>query len=119
VPLPDASADVVLLSQTLHHAADPAHALAEAARLLRPGGHLLVLELRAHQETWVREKLGDRHLGFADDSLQVLLAGADLTDVRVSVGSRRSGDPFTVLIASGRKGESRRLSARKRSTKSI
>jgi SAM-dependent methyltransferase len=101
VPLPDASADLVLLSQTLHHAADPSRALAEAVRLVRPRGKVLLLELRAHAETWVRDKLGDRHLGFSDDALHALLAEAGLTDIKVTVGARRAGDPFTVLVASG------------------
>ena len=52
-----------LLSQTLHHAADPARASREAARVLRPGGRVLMLDLRAHGEAWVRDKLGDRWLG--------------------------------------------------------
>jgi len=101
LPLDSASVDVALLSQALHHAEDPAAALAEAVRVVRPGGRVLVLELRAHDEAWVREKLGDRHLGFSDERLETLLNDAGLTSVRVSVGSRRAGDPFTVLIASG------------------
>ena len=71
--------------------------------MLRPGGKLLLLDLRAHDEHWVRDKLGDRHLGFADDELEALLRHAGLADVRLSVGSRRAGDPFTVSIASGTK----------------
>jgi SAM-dependent methyltransferase len=101
LPLDSASVDIALLSQALHHADVPAVALAEAVRVVRPGGRVLVLELRAHHEAWVREKLGDRHLGFSDDDLAALLRDAGLTGVRVSVGSRRAGDPFTVLIASG------------------
>jgi SAM-dependent methyltransferase len=101
LPLDAASVDVAILSQALHHAAEPAVALAEAARVLRPGGKLLVLDLRAHDQSWVRDKLGDRHLGFTDDALAGLLTGAGLTGVRVAVGSRRAGDPFTVLVASG------------------
>lgn len=103
LPLTAGSVDVALLSQALHHATDPAQAAAEAVRVLRPGGKLLVLELRAHDEAWVRDKLGDRHLGFADDELQHLLRTAGLTDLKSSVGSRRAGDPFTVLVASGTK----------------
>jgi SAM-dependent methyltransferase len=106
VPLDDGSADAALLSQSLHHATDPAHALAEAVRIVRPGGTVLILELRAHDQTWVRDKLGDRHLGFSDDGLQALLGQAGLVDLRVGVGSRRAGDPFTVLVASGRKPDS-------------
>jgi hypothetical protein len=51
----------------------------------------------------VTERLGDRWRGFADDALEKLLAGAGLTNIRISVGARRAGDPFTVLIASGQK----------------
>jgi SAM-dependent methyltransferase len=103
LPLDNASVDVALLCQALHHAANPAHATAEAVRVLRPGGKLLVLDLRVHEEAWVRDKLGDRHLGFADAALEGLLHDAGLTDVKLSVGSRRAGDPFTVLVASGTK----------------
>lgn len=101
LPLESSSVDVALLSQTLHHAVDPAQAVAEAARVVRPGGKVLVLDLRGHDEAWVKDKLGDRHLGFADQALTDLLGGAGLADVKVTVGSRRAGDPFTVLIASG------------------
>jgi ArsR family transcriptional regulator len=103
LPIRDASVDVALLSQALHHAADPARALAEAARIVVPGGRVLVLDLRAHDEHWVRERLGDRWTGFADAELRKLLEGAGLDDVNVAVGARRTGDPFTVLIASGLK----------------
>jgi ArsR family transcriptional regulator len=101
LPIADESVDVALFSQALHHAADPARALAEGVRILSPGGRVLVLDLREHDQAWVRERLGDRWLGFSREQLSALLAGAGLVDVRVSVGARRSGDPFTVLIASG------------------
>jgi SAM-dependent methyltransferase len=103
LPLKDSSVDVALLSQALHHAEDPARALAEAARIVRPGGHVLLLDLRRHGEHWVRERLGDRWLGFEDEELQRLLETAGLKDVKVSVGARRARDPFTVLVASGTK----------------
>jgi ArsR family transcriptional regulator len=107
LPIDDHSVDVALFSQALHHAVDPAQAMAEAVRVVRPGGKVLVLELGAHDEAWVREKLGDRHLGFSEDTLAALLTGAGLTEVKVTVGSRRAGDPFTVLVASGTRQMSR------------
>ena len=101
LPIDDASVDVALLSQALHHADDPQQALAEAVRILVPGGRVLLLDLREHSESWVRERLGDRWTGFSEEKLRQLLRGAGLENVRVTVGARRTGDPFTVLIASG------------------
>jgi SAM-dependent methyltransferase len=103
LPLRDRSVDVALLSQALHHAPDPVRAVAEAARIVVPGGRVLVLDLRQHEERWVRTRLGDRWLGFSDEALTTLLKDAGLADVKVGVGARRTGDPFTVIVASGAK----------------
>ena len=103
LPLDDASVDVALLSQTLHHASDPPRAVAEAVRILRPGGRVLVLDLREHDQAWVRTRLGDRHLGFSPPQIETMLRDAGLRDVRVQVGARKNGDPFVVLVASGAK----------------
>jgi ArsR family transcriptional regulator len=103
LPIDDAAIDVALLSQALHHAERPEAALAEAHRILRPGGRVLVLDLREHDESWVRAKLGDRWLGFSEARLHELLAGAGFERVVVRVGARTPGDAFTVLIAAGTK----------------
>jgi ArsR family transcriptional regulator len=101
LPLRDDSIDVALLSQSLHHASDPERAIAETVRVLRPSGRVLVLDLREHDQGWVKNRFGDRHLGFADTALDALLRGGGLSDVRVQVGASKPGDPFAVLIASG------------------
>jgi ArsR family transcriptional regulator len=103
LPLKDASVDVALLSQALHHAGRPEKAIAEAVRVTRPGGRVLILDLREHQEEWVRTKLGDRALGFRDTALRDMLVSTGLGDIKVAVGARKAGDPFTVLIACGAK----------------
>jgi SAM-dependent methyltransferase len=103
LPIGDESIDIALLSQTLHHVERPSAALAEAWRILRPTGRLLLLDLREHDERWVKSKLGDRWLGFKDDELRELLGSAGFGNVIVRVGARRPGDPFTVLIAAGTK----------------
>jgi ArsR family transcriptional regulator len=117
LPIDSASVDVALLSQSLHQAADPALAVTEAVRILRPGGRLLVLELRPHDQTWVRERLGDQWLGFADDALARLLRAAGLVDVSVQLGARRAGGPFAVTIACGCKREPPREPRRVRATR--
>jgi ArsR family transcriptional regulator len=102
LPLKDRSVDIVLLSQALHHADSPEGAVAEARRILRPGGRIVVLDLRQHDEGWVRATLGDRWLGFTEERLRDLLAGAGFEQVVVRVAARRAGDPFTVLVGGGR-----------------
>ena len=115
VPLADASVDAALLSQALHHAQDPRRAIAEAVRIVVPGGRVLVLDLRTHDQAWVRERLGDRWLGFTDAKLADMLRACGLDDVTVDVGAHLTGDPFTVLIASGVKPVTRgRQTARRR-----
>jgi ArsR family transcriptional regulator len=114
LPLESESVDVALLSQALHHAADPERAVAEAVRILVPGGRLLVLELREHDQEWVRERLGDRALGFSEPQLRRLLVAGQLTKVQTSVGASKTGDPFAVLVAIGHKpGPARATTARR------
>ena len=103
LPIDTASMDVALLSQALHHASDPAGALLEASRILKTGGRLLILDLRPHDETWVREKLGDQWFGFSDEHLTGMLNRAGFSDAKVQLGARRTNDPFTVLLAIGTK----------------
>ena len=59
------SIDVALLSQSLHHASDPERAVAEAGARPAAGRPAAVLDLKAHDQTWVRARFGDRHLGFS------------------------------------------------------
>jgi ArsR family transcriptional regulator len=101
LPIDSESVDVALFSQALHHAIDPKRAVAEAVRILRPGGQLLVLDLREHDQAWVRDRVGDRWLGFKDEELERMLKSAGMSDVTVRIGARLAGDPFIVLVASG------------------
>jgi len=64
IPLPDQCADLVIMSQVLHHAAVPEEAIHEALRVLAPKGKLVLIDLAAHDQEWVREHYGDLWLGF-------------------------------------------------------
>jgi ArsR family transcriptional regulator len=79
LPLPDASYDLVLLQMVLHYAEDPEAAVAEARRVLAPGGRLLVVDLAPHERADLRALMGHRALGFSDEDMQALLQGAGLT----------------------------------------
>jgi ubiquinone/menaquinone biosynthesis C-methylase UbiE len=78
VPLPDGAADAVVLHQVLHFLDDPAAAIAEAARLLKPGGKLLVVDFAPHELEFLRDRSAHRRLGFARDQLSRWLESAGL-----------------------------------------
>ena len=79
LPLQDDSFDLVVLQMVLHYAEDPAAALAEAARVLRPGGRLAVVDLAPHADPEPMARLAHRWPGFSDGRMLSLLAGAGLT----------------------------------------
>jgi ubiquinone/menaquinone biosynthesis C-methylase UbiE len=81
LPLDDESVDAAFLSQALHHAARPAVAISEAARILRPGGTLVVLDLLSHEQEWLREQWADQWLGFKEEQLQHWMDQAGLEPV--------------------------------------
>jgi SAM-dependent methyltransferase len=101
-PLEDASVDVVILSQALHHAAEPARAVAAAHRILRPGGQLLILDLSRHTFEQAHELYGDRWLGFTGGELQHWLEAAGFKSVEVTVVAREDEPPhFETILAGG------------------
>lgn len=119
LPLEDEDYDVVVLSQALHHAERPERALAESVRITRPGGKVLVIDLLAHSEDWVREKLQDRHQGFTEAALQGLLASAGLEQVSVQRVARDPHPPhFMTLVAVGARPAKSRANSPKRSRSS-
>jgi len=98
--LPAKSFDVALLSQSLHHAANPADVIREAHRLLAPGGRLLLLDLLAHEEDWMRAKFGDFWLGFAEHDLRgwIQSAGFRITHFEITPPSPEYPDLEGVLV---------------------
>ena len=103
-PLPDRSVDLVLLSQALHHAENPRKALTEAHRILKPGGQVLILDLRAHRFEKARELYADRWLGFKENDLHDWMEEAGFRASEVRVVAKEPREPgFETLLATGRK----------------
>ena len=64
-------ADAIVVNMVLHHTSEPEKVLAEAACLLKSGGHFIVSELCAHDQAWAREHCGDLWLGFTPEQLEI------------------------------------------------
>ncbi len=104
-PVEAGSVDLVILSQALHHAADPAATLRSAAKLLKPHGQLLLLDLLAHKFEKARELYGDCWLGFAESDLHRWLEAAGFKRIEISVVAREEQPPhFQTILASGENG---------------
>jgi ArsR family transcriptional regulator len=84
LPLADASLDGVTLMLVLHHLPAPADALAEAARVLKPGGRLLIVDMTSHDREEYRQSMGHVWLGFADEQIQRYVTHAGFGDVRIA-----------------------------------
>jgi ubiquinone/menaquinone biosynthesis C-methylase UbiE len=104
LPIGDASVDLAILSQALHHATHPDRAVREAARILRPGGRIAVLDLRKHGFEEARELYADLWLGFGEGELDGFLEAAGFEGVEVCTVHREKEAPyFETLLAVGRK----------------
>jgi ubiquinone/menaquinone biosynthesis C-methylase UbiE/biotin operon repressor len=102
LPLADASFDVAVLSQALHHAEAPQKALLEARRILVPGGRVLVIDLLAHTEDWVRDQLQHKQLGFTESGLEGLMSESGFERVSIQRAARDPQPPhFMTLVATG------------------
>jgi ArsR family transcriptional regulator len=103
-PIEPHSVDLVVLSQALHHAADPARAIASAHNLLRPGGQIMVLDLLKHHFERAHELYGDRWLGFAESDLQRWFEAAGFKKIEITVVAREEQPPhFETILAGGEK----------------
>jgi ArsR family transcriptional regulator len=111
LPMPDGSFDAVTLHLVLHYADRPAAAIVEAARVLKPGGRLVVVDFAPHTVETLREQHAHRRLGFSDAEIAEWFAAAGLA-ARDTVALK--GDPLTVkLWAADRRAPARRAARRR------
>ncbi len=104
LPQPSGSADTVIIHQVLHYAQNPAAAVAEAARLLAPGGRLLIADFAAHEREDLRTRDAHVRLGFADEAMLRYLAEAGLEG---EVVEHLGGGELTVTIWLARRADAR------------
>ena len=104
IPIADAEVDLVFFSQSLHHALHPERALAEARRILAPGGRIVVLDLLKHRFEEAREMYADEWLGFSEAELESMLEGAGFANVETAIVDKEQEPPqFQSLLAVGDK----------------
>lgn len=95
LPFPGASFDAVVIHQVLHFAEDPAEVIAEAARALRPGGRMVVVDFAPHDLETLRTEHAHRRLGFRDDEVARWFRSAGLVPGKPV---QLDGDPLTVSL---------------------
>jgi ArsR family transcriptional regulator len=103
-PIKDAAVDLAFFSQALHHAQHPARAVAEAWRILKPGGRIVILDLIRHNYEEARELYADLWLGFTEVEVSRFLKDAGFKNIQISVVHAESEAPhFETMLALGEK----------------
>ncbi|HLF58214.1 MAG TPA: metalloregulator ArsR/SmtB family transcription factor [Alphaproteobacteria bacterium] len=100
LPWPEPSFDAITIHQVLHYAERPAAVIAEAARVLRPGGRLAVVDFAPHELAKLREEHAHRHLGFADAEIARWCRQAGIEPLEIV---HLPGKPLTVTLWLGRR----------------
>ena len=81
LPLDDCICDTAFSSMLLHHLGDPGQGVKEMARIVKPGGKVVISDLVKHDHDWAREIMADVWLGFTEEQIRQWLAAAGLTDI--------------------------------------
>jgi len=104
VPIRTGTVDLAFLSQALHHAVHPERAIAEAWRIVKPGGRIVILDLNRHQFEEAREMYADLWLGFTELEVEKYLKGAGFRNVETAVVYREPEAPhFETLLGTAEK----------------
>jgi ubiquinone/menaquinone biosynthesis C-methylase UbiE len=102
-PIERGAADLVTIHQVLHFLSEPARAIAEAARLLKPGGRFVIVDFAPHQLEFLREEHAHRRLGFADAEVSDWCEAAGVTHVKTKTLAPNKSGALTVKIWAGEK----------------
>lgn len=93
--LPGGEFELVVIHQVLHYAEDPKSVIEESARILQPGGRLVVVDFARHDQSFLQSEHQHRWLGFEDEEVNGWLEGAGMC---FEPAKRLVGDPLTVLV---------------------
>jgi ubiquinone/menaquinone biosynthesis C-methylase UbiE len=83
LPLAASELDAAMLSLVLHYSPDPARALTEVARVVKPGGRVLVVDMLPHEREEYQQQMGHVWLGFSEKQMSRFLSGAGFDDIRM------------------------------------
>jgi ArsR family transcriptional regulator len=83
LPIAGDELDVALMALVLHHVADPSSVLSEVARVLRPGGRILIIDMQPHDRVEYQQQMGHVWLGFPEHQLRRLLSAAGFVNTRI------------------------------------
>ena len=105
--LPTEEADAVVMHQVMHYLSDTSGALAEAGRVLKPGGRLLIVDFAPHQMEFLRDNHAHERLGFSTEQVAdwVRASGLELIETQELAPTDASSDRLTVMLWLARKPE--------------
>jgi ArsR family transcriptional regulator len=104
LPIDDRLIDAATLMLVLHHVPDPEHALADVARVLKPGGRLILVDMQPHDRESYRHQMGHVWLGFSDEHMRGIMSDSGFEEIRIlplAPDARAKGP--ALFVGTGRK----------------